>query len=505
MPCRIKIFGELLSFFSYFALVIYCYTVASYRLTLIKPWFAVFFAIALAGCIKGQYDITPVTGKGVPITVVVDQTKPGYRISSEFEGLSFETGLLAQDGVFLSTDNTVAVQLIKNLGRGILRIGGNSSDEVEWAGSEPSGKTLMKKLTTTDIDHLAEFSKAINWRVIFGLNLGHYNPEAAADEAFYVENRLGSSLYALQSGNEPDVFNHSKRPVTYGCSDYQKEWESYLSSVRSLAPKARFAGPDIDPFNPAWLESFAKNEHQHVVLLDGHYYSTGPASDAAITYHDLLKPNPRLNSYLVQLNKISAKYRLPYRISEGNSVWGRGKPGVSDVFASALWALDFMWSVAENNGRGVNFHGGMQHFAYSPIAVENGAFVPRPEYYAMLAFKYGGVGGTVIPATIEDPRDYNNCTAYACANANNTYTVTLINKEDAKNFAFTIQLNKTASTIQVDRLIAPSITSKTDVTFAGSAVSTDGTFTPSSEEHTVNNKNFVVYVPAGSAAVVTIK
>jgi len=470
-----------------------------------RLWLAAILISVLTGCIKDQYDIVPVTGKSVPITVVVDQTKPGYHISSEFEGLSFETGLLAQDGAFLSTDNTVAVQLIKNLGKGILRIGGNTSDEVGWAGTGSPGKTLMKKLTTTDIDHLAEFSKATGWPVIFGLNLGDYNPEIAAAEAAYVEGSLGSNLYAFQSGNEPDVFNLSKRGHTYGYADYQKEWDSYFSSVKSASPHAHFAGPDIDPFNPAWLESFAKNEHQHVVLLDGHYYSTGPASNAAITYHDILKPNPQLSSYLVQLSKISAKYHLPYRISEGNNVWGGGKPGVSDVFASALWALDFMWTVAENNGRGVNFHSGARHFAYTPIALENGTFVARPEYYAMLAFKYGGVGGTIIPATINDPRDYNNCTAYACMNANNTYSVTLINKEDAKNFDFTIQLTKTASTIKIDRLIAPSITSKTDVTFAGSAVNADGTFVPSSEEHTVNNENFVVYVPAGSAAVVTIK
>jgi hypothetical protein len=470
-----------------------------------RVWLAAALILVLAGCIKGQYDIIPVTGKSVPITVVVDQTKPGFRIPSEFEGLSFETGLLAQSGAFLSTDNKMAVQLIKNLGRGVLRIGGNTSDEVAWAGAEPAGKTLMKKLTEANIDQLAEFSKAVGWPVIFGLNLGDYKPEAAAAEASYVENSLGSSLYALQSGNEPDVFSLRKRKSTYNFNDYQKEWDSYFTAVRSLSPKAHFAGPDVDPFDPFWLESFAKNEHHHIVLLDGHYYSTGPASNAAITYHDILKPNPQLHAYLLQLSKISGKYRLPYRISEGNSVWGGGKSGVSDVFASALWALDFMWAVAENNGHGVNFHGGTQHFAYTPIAMDNGTCVARPEYYAMLAFKFGAAGGTIIPATITDPREYNNCTVYACANTGNTYSVTLINKEDAKNFEFTIQLNKTASTIKVERLSAPSITSKTGVTFAGSAVNADGTFTPSSEEYTINSKNFVVYVPAGSAAVVTIK
>ena len=125
------------------------------------------------------------------------------------------------------------------------------------------------------------------------------------------------------------------------------------------------------------------------------------------------------------LNTASGQYGLPYRISECNSVYDGGKTGVSDVFASALWALDFMWTVAENNGQGINFHGGSSG-AYSPIVLENGAPIPKPEYYAMLAFKYGSAGGTIIPATLGNT--LYNCSAYAGKSGNLTY-LTLINKD----------------------------------------------------------------------------
>lgn len=85
-------------------------------------------------------------------------------------------------------------------------------------------------------------------------------------------------------------------------------------------------------------------------------------------------------------------------MAECNTVSQGGKIGVSNVFASALWALDYMWSVALSNGVGVNFHGGSIS-KYAPIVVdEKGIPTPRPIYYAMLAFKYGSEGGNIVPS-----------------------------------------------------------------------------------------------------------
>jgi hypothetical protein len=474
----------------------------------LKNWLFILLAISLVGCKKNQAEIPVTTAveKAIPVTVTINQNQPGYAISPAFEGLSYETGLLGESPDFLNENNAVVIQLIKNLGKGVLRIGGNTSDETNWTGSVRTNATPPNSLTTTDVDHLAAFADAIGWPVIFGLNLGTYDPSAAASEALYVHSALQGNLYAFQSGNEPDVFSLGLRKPSYNYNNFQHEWSNYFTAVKNAVPKAHFAGPDVDPFNPSWISSFANNEHSNVGLIDGHYYNCGPASDAAINYHDILMPNQKLDGYLLQLSKISAQYRLPYRISECNSVWGGGKPGVSDVFASALWALDFMWTVAENKGQGINFHGGGERFAYTPIGVENGVYSARPEYYGMLAFKYGSTGGTIVPATITDPRNYNNCSAYACVNADGIYTITLINKEDKKNFNFTIQLSKTASAIEVSRLMAPSITAKTGITFAGNAVNTDGTFTPQPiEQNIFNKKAFVVGVPAGSAVVITVK
>ncbi|CAN5390389.1 glycosyl hydrolase family 79 C-terminal domain-containing protein [soil metagenome] len=470
-----------------------------------KKLFAAFIAIVITGCKKNQFETPVLSGVTVPVTVSIDQSQPGFPVPRSFEGLSYETGLLIQNPDFLNEDNLVLVQLIKNLGPGILRIGGDTSDEIEWTGQPRTAATGKDSLTTSDVDRLSAFSKAIGWKVLFGLNLGNNNVKAAVNEAAYVHNSLQHNLDAFQAGNEPDVFRMKQRYPKYTYNTYQQEWDKYFAAIRAKVPNAPFSGPDVIPFDPEWILAFAKNEGKNVKLIAGHYYRTGPASNDAITYHHILEPSAKLPGYLLQLRKISEHYRIPYRITEGNSVYGGGKPGVSDVFASALWALDFMWNIAENRGQGINFHGGGKRFAYTPIVMDNGLVSARPEYYAMLAFSYGAGGGSVIPATIVDPRVSNNCSVYASVKPDQTYTVTLVNKEDSKNFAFTIQLSKTASSIQVFRLEAPSITSTTGTTFAGSTVNSDGTFDPlSTGRITVNSKNFVVNVPAGSAAVVTV-
>ena len=81
---------------------------------------------------------------------------------------------------------------------------------------------------------------------------------------------------------------------------------------------------------------------------------------------------------------------LPYRMTEGNSCYNAGKPGVSDTFASTLgWRL--LHATRGSGCAGVNLHGGANGF-YSPIVGSIGdGFVVRPEFYRlMLAQQFAG-------------------------------------------------------------------------------------------------------------------
>ena len=88
-----------------------------------------------------------------------------------------------------------------------------------------------------------------------------------------------------------------------------------------------------------------------------------------------------------------------------------------------------------------------------------------------------------VPVTNNQPG--YNCSNYVCINPDNTWSVTLINKEGV-NLSFVVNMKQVVSAIEVARLTAPSITSTSGTTFAGSMVNYDGTFTAAPEEKTIN-------------------
>lgn len=446
--------------------------------------------------IAGQAFPQPV---GTSATVTLHPESPGTALPASFLGFSYEVSALT-DSTFLRSGDDVLLQLYKNLGAGYIRVGGNSSDELVWTGQARTPATGNDSLTTTDIDGFSAFARLTGWPVLFGLNLGDYDVSRATNEALYVNAGLQGSLHAFQIGNEADLFHENGlRAATYTYGDFRQEWENYFNAVRAVLPSAPFAGPDVAD-NQTWIDSFAVEEHARVNLIDGHFYRTGPASSASITYQTILAPDPGLTTYLSTLGNASESYSLGFRMSECNSVYDGGKTGVSDVFASALWALDYMWRVASAKGTGINFHGGTGG-AYSPVVRSGGVWSARPEYYAMLAFKEGAQG-SMVP--VETSLGTLNASAYAGI-AGGTEYLTLINK-DVQPIAFTVQPGMNASGVQVERLTAPSFTSASDsVYWCNAQVETSGNFTPGSpENYSGGGSAFIVNVPSGSAAVVII-
>jgi hypothetical protein len=469
-----------------------------------KTYILIFCLILLCACRK-KPDIKPVPPNlpaqdGGTLTLETDQ--PGNVIPSNFEGLSFENWILSRNPEYLDGNNQALVTLLKNLGPGIIRMGGNSSDETDWTGDGFNADSHFDILTPANIDKLADLSAKANWQVIFGLNLGHDNIDASVDEANYLHNKLGANLYALQIGNEPDYYKLGYRPTTYSVQDYETEWLANFTPIKAQIPNVQFAGPDVSD-NLVWAATFASDDALNINFVDAHYYNDGPATNTSIDCQTILSGDDSLVPYLQSLDQDSKRAGLPYRITEANSIWGGGKPGVSDTFAATLWGLDLMWTIAANNGQGINFHGG--ELNYTPISVSPGGQCnANPVYYAMLAFKYGATGGTIVPVNISNNTNNLNYSAYACYR-NGVYTMTIINKEQTKDVSVTVNAGKNVNTIDIMRLVAPAVNAPTGITFAGSAVQSDGSFSPGSTESAqVGSKTFTIKVPAASAVVVTI-
>lgn len=351
-------------------------------------------------------------------TLTLNADAKGSTIPIEFTGLSYESAQLANPA-FFSAENKKLIEVFRDLSpSGSLRLGGGSSEFTTYSDGDPTGfapfevfgpdtsKTVKKGTVTTAfaLHNLRAFLDATGWSCIYGLNLGQGTKENAAAEAAAVHRILGRRLTALQIGNEPDSFRNRYRPASYSPGDFLKEWNTFHEAIVSVAPGVRFAGPDISN-KQAYLTAFAGQASQHadIALLTGHYYAMGPAGSPDATLDQLLTPEPRLATMkahdFVEVLAAIRTARLPFRISEGNSCWDGGKPGVSDTLASALWCADFMLRCAELGFAGVNLHGGGNGY-YTPIAgAPSTGFTKRLEYLGM-QFAQQLAGATMLPSTL---------------------------------------------------------------------------------------------------------
>ena len=345
---------------------------------------------------------SPGSAPALQATLTVDEsTRRGGLATgpADFMGLSYESAQLANPA-FFAAGNKALIALFRELGHeGVLRLGGGTSEFTAFTTREPAGQPPFDAvgpdtsrnvktdapITPKSLSNLRAFLDATNWRCLYGLNLGRGPIERAAEEASYVQRILGSRLIAFQLGNEPDAWRNRYRPSTWSYADYWKEWFAARAAVAARVPQARFAGPDVSN-KMAYVTGFAedvKKSAPGVVMLTWHYYAMGPAGGKGMTIDKLLSPDPKLDRDLHIAVDAAHSAGLPYRMSEGNSCWNGGQPGVSDTLAGALWVVDVMLDFARMGSAGVNLHGGGNGY-YTPIAGSLAAgFVRRPEFFGM--------------------------------------------------------------------------------------------------------------------------
>jgi len=453
-----------------------------------------------------------------PVTVTVDQTTTGQMISSDFQGLSYETLLIFPDssGNFLfSGTNTPLINVFKTLGIKSLRIGGNSADNVnDNNGQLPADSTCEAANKCPIIDNLYAFAQAAGIKIIFTLRLKVFNTSAAAGEAAYIMKHYASLTDCFEVGNEPNVYISS-------FSTYDSDFHSYRSAILSAAPNAKFCAPaTTNGGGQPWAESFA-NEFKGdatILLICGHYYPgarTGGGATADINF--LLDPS-RISTgsnnyqlYYSQFPSTAVANSEVFRIEETNSLASQGETGVSNVYASTLWALDYMHFWATRNAQGLNFHTGATS-VYDPImpTTLSSSYTAEPVAYGIKAFGLGSTGENVSTVIGSNPNNVN-ITAYGVLDpsAGNLF-VTIINKEHftgAKNATVTLEPGATYSGGQIWNLQQTSgdVSATSGVTLGGASIGGDGSWNGKSSPVSPSSSGaFTVSVPAASAVVVEL-
>jgi hypothetical protein len=428
----------------------------------------------------------------------------------DFIGLSYESAILAR-GDYFTPGNASTLGLIRSLSKnGVIRIGGNTSERTVWvADRNPAGPTSFV-ITPANIDRLAAALRVLGWKLIYGLNLARGAPAEAFDEAAYVANAVGANLLAFQIGNEPDGFGRwtAVRPASYDVSAYLAEWRTFHTAIRARVPGAPFAGPDVSGATD-WVAALAQATPEGLVLLTHHYYADGPAGAPHVFLPKLLQSNGQIRPLLEQIAQYSRRYRLPYRITETNSVYDEGQPGVSDTLGAALWGLELTFQVAGAGAAGINFHGGVHNRrasedkAYSPIARSGDRYRAMPLYYGMLMFALAA-RGALVPAHLAP--ETSGLKAFAVRAPEGTLRICLINQNITRDERVAINPGRTFTVASMLRLAGPAIDATDGVTLGGASVDEFGRWPPLvHEEVLLTGHEIVVDLSAASAALVSLR
>lgn len=490
-------------------------------------------------------------GSAEPSTlrVAVGEVASGAVIRPDFLGLSFETPTLHQPAMV--TQSPSLVRLLQGLGTGLLRISGDSVDHTQWLPS-PSAPASWAATTMTpaDLARLAALMQASGWRLVLGLDLGHLIRAAAVDEARAATATLGTALAALEIGNEPDLYTKppaepfrsqlgasALRPAGWGFGAYEAESERLATALTEANLRAPLWGPDTA--TSRWLSGYAADRRIGVSGLTLHLYPLDRCRQERLTRgpsaYSLLSAKLRTReARLIGRSVAVASGRgLPLRIDETNSVACGGQPGVSDTFASALWALDHGLTAAREGVSGLNFHGGLGACNaggtlvapwYSPLCtLADGQLGARPEYYALLLLR-ALEGCAFLEARY---RTSHNVSVYALRAPDGTQRI-VIDDEDvpaARSAGgragmpsgsaptgrapgpvnVVVQTDPSYNHGSVIRLSAPSVSAKRGVRLGGQALRPDGSFPGTVPTPIAGGAgHFAVRISAGSAALVVL-
>ena len=455
-----------------------------------------------------------------PSVIAISPTTTGTSLTEASEGLSFEASDLALPGF---TGGDLASYLDTISPSSVMRIGGNTVDETFWTSAgETAPSWAIATITPADLTALAGLARASGWKVILGVNLKEYDPARAADEAQYAQAALGSSLQAIEIGNEPDLYSQYESDP----SQYLTDFGAYVAAIRQAAPGVPIEGTDAagapdGSFQQAFVSDQEALAAPRINELTSHYYPlTGSNCGGSPTIAELLGTTVRDDekSEADEAVAAAAPLDVPAVVDESNSVVCEGQHGVSDVFAAALWEIDDQLVMAREGVAGDYMHGTVVQcdtaqplfMYYTPLCAPTAAdatagdLAAQPEYYGLAAVRDVGTGAFL---NLSNPV-WADVRAYAVQHSNGTMTVVLDDVDDPSTTGpTTVQLDLGADygwASQVNLTASGGLTATGGITLGGQTVQSGGTLSaPNPAGFDVGGDTVTVTVAAGSAEILT--
>jgi hypothetical protein len=428
---------------------------------------------------------------GATVRVTIDPSQTGKPMSRSFMGISSEPAVSpCLQNALQSQNPTLLENILKNLGPGTFRIGGDSVERASWSTSGTGSCSWSGTIQTPSMVNLfVAIMKKVGWKFIWGVNLKNGNSANDARNAAYVMRAAGGTLVGIEIGNEPNLYGWSY-------SQYQTKWEAIASAIKAAGSNIPLVGPAGTNCCTDFYTPFINAEGTKIILATDHYYPTANAT----TFQKLLSPSLMqrdIQSLQSRMQLASAK-NLPYQLGETNAVANVPPANIGDAFGISLWLLDYSMRLAEMGAAGMNVHG----WSGDATSILYPDYTPRPNYYGMLAFHYAAANGNILPARVNGGSI--NLTAYAIKSSNGNLQVVLINKDLSQSATVSINTTQSYAKASDIRLSAPSVDATSGIMLGGSAVAADGSWSPKTiDPVSVTGATSIINVSAASAVLIT--
>jgi hypothetical protein len=338
---------------------------------------------------------------------------------------------------------------------------------------------------------------------------------AAAREAAAAKAALGESLAAIELGNEPNAYaSHGQREQPWEFVQYNAQVAAYRSAIEAAAPGIPLYGPDVSGSSAfeAWGPGEAVN--QRPALLTGHHYPLGCRQLISPTIGRLLSPLIRRKegNSLRRYMSVARASATPFRLDETNTVSCGGTAGISNTFASALWAAAYLPSVMAAGVVGVNLHGNVANCkGYSPVCAPSpetlaaGALGAQPEWYALLLAR-SLLGSRPLPTVLGNRRRRNvAASAFVASDGHLQLVIVDDDPPGDRALAVTLRVGGAFSHASVLTLTGPSPNAMSGVLLGRTHVAPGGTWAPARlPQAVVKHGVLTIRVAPSSAALVSV-
>jgi hypothetical protein len=494
-------------------------------------------ALGAVGCGDASPAIAPSTSPTRPFAPVARFSEPQVTIPAHegvaavphsFFGFSTEYWTLPVDELHAELYRRVISYLhVRGDGPFVLRIGGDSSDHTFY---DPRHGPLPRwafDLTPQFVDRTALIVRALKLRVILDMNLITGSPELAGAWAHFAESQMPHrSIIGFEIGNEPDLYDYAFwLSVTQGVriatdalprdispADYAKDYDAYARVLGHVEPGVPLYAPALASpgSDRSFISTLLAASHPGLRVISGHRYPYSGCTDrdspAYPTIGRLL--SEAATAGMAQSVKpalvIAHHAGYPFELTEFNSITCGGLTGVSNTFATALWAPDAEFELFRAGIQGIHLHA-RQYAINDPFTFDATGMTARPLLYGLILFaRTLGPDARFVPLHLESGAALH-LKAWAVEVGRDTLHVLLINKGPNRLRVGLSLPARGAGT--VERLLAPGPDAVSGETLGGRWLGRDARWhgKPVRERVRGHSHRYQVAMPAYSSALLSVR